>query len=179
MPDTVQAKRRAAILLRWLALSLLGGLLYALVKALWATIQIGSPTFDWQWYLALILLLGGFSTHLIWRWPPPRPSRVLLALLLLWAIGGYGGLGKTLLLRPAQSPPIPVSFWSPLKISQFPDELLKDRKQDADDDDHLAVGEQLAGRFLHGVPDLLKDLPGPFLSVDFGQDAPGPVIVSF
>jgi hypothetical protein len=49
----------------WLAVIILGWLIYALVRALAAIIYLDVPCIDWQWYVPLIVLLISLPLHLL------------------------------------------------------------------------------------------------------------------
>ncbi len=116
-------KQISCIALRWLALAVIGWLIYGLARALWAVIRLGMPWFDWQWYIAILALLAVLVTGLSWRWPH---SRAGIAGTLMWIIIGYNGLGQDIRLYPAQAAPIPISFWSGAGVCQVPERVLED-----------------------------------------------------
>lgn len=94
-------------ILRWLSLALLGGLVYALGRALLAAVRLGFPAFDWQWYLAITVALVGLAVCL--AWDTPRRLNLHFGLtLILWLAGGYSGFGQDVRLHPGRSGPIPI-----------------------------------------------------------------------
>jgi len=115
------------LLPRWLGLCLLGWLLYAVIRTTLGLIYLGIPWFDWQWYGALIALLGLLTLFLAgFRLGRPRGAG-LFTLLTLWLVLGFGGFGQSLTLRPNQAPPVPISFWAGAELgSAAPAELLTD-----------------------------------------------------
>lgn len=92
-------------MVRWLTLILIGWLAYALVRALWTFIRLDAPLYDWQWYLAIIILLIGLSTRIVWRLPRSRLAICAFAGLLIWVIVGYGGLSGVIVYRSARHSP--------------------------------------------------------------------------
>jgi hypothetical protein len=113
-------------MLRWLVLSLLGWLVYALAKALWTFVRLGAPLFDWQWYVALSALLVVGSIRFVLRWPRSPFVASAVAVLLLWTVVGFSGFWQKLNLRPYNAPPIPISFWARTEIVEVPEAILHD-----------------------------------------------------
>jgi hypothetical protein len=116
-----------SIVLRSLALALAGWLAYGLLRALWTVFYLGTPAYDWSWYLAITVLLPGLLVWLAWGRPHQRHALALFIPLLAWAIIGYTGLGQVIYLYPGQAPPARLSFWTPpIDWRQTPDSTLRD-----------------------------------------------------
>ncbi len=126
MAQPVPQKSLPWILFRCLAWTLLGWLLYALVRAVWTFATLGAPFFDWQEYIAIIALLIGALVYSAWRPPRPRSLLGLLVLLLAWAVAGWGGFGQVVQVAPARQGPISVSYWTGLSMTQMSDDVLDD-----------------------------------------------------
>ena len=115
-----------AVTVRWTILAVIGWLLYALARALWAIIELKLPFYDWQWYLALILLLLGIAAQMAWPLPIVRLKLALGIGLLVWLIVGYNGGSNVMRLNPAAEPPVKISFWASVAFEQAPDSLFQD-----------------------------------------------------
>jgi hypothetical protein len=122
------ARRRqiAAIIVRWLALTTIGWLVYGLARALWTFVRLGAPLFDWQWYLVLIVLLTILVARIIRSWPRSRLTRAGSIVLLIWIGAGYPGWGQVIHLYPAQAGRVPISFWGSRGLLRLPDAVLED-----------------------------------------------------
>lgn len=120
--------RRLRLVLRWLALTLLGYLAYALGRATLSFMGLGLPWYDWQWYLALLALPLALLWVLALGWPRRRYSGPFLLLLTLWLAAGYAGFGQTQTLAPAAAKPVPISFWAGEYLGFASDALLQDIK---------------------------------------------------
>jgi hypothetical protein len=118
-------KERITLAARWLVLILIGWLTYGLVRALWTTIYLGVPLYDWQWYLGVIILLIGLAIRTVWRWPT-KLIVFVFAGLIAWIVVGYNGFGQTIELYPGRAAPAPISFWVSQGISQAPEAVLED-----------------------------------------------------
>ena len=114
------------LIVRWAALTLVGWLAYALLRALWTIIYLGAPLYDWQWYLPVIALLVGLPIYLALRLPHTRLAWLALIGLLAWAGIGYNGFGQVVYLQPGRAAPVPISFWSFLDFSSMPEAVLQD-----------------------------------------------------
>lgn len=118
-------RAQARPIFRWLLLTLLGWLAYALLKSTGALIQFGFPWYDWQWYLSLISLVL-IATLKLARWWPTRLNALWISItLILWLLVSYSGFGQTLTLQPATQP-ISLSFWGGEEINTASDSLLTD-----------------------------------------------------
>ncbi len=71
-----------SIILRWTVLTLVGWLAYALLRALWAIIYLGAPSYDWIWYLPVAALIISLPVFITWRLPLTRTASVTFAGLL-------------------------------------------------------------------------------------------------
>ncbi len=116
----------SGIFKRWLALTLTGWLAYVLARALWTTIVLGTPFFDWQWYLAWLLFILSLPLWLLFRLRRNRALNLILALLGLWLIFGYNGFGYVRRLTAESHPPVPISFWAFSDFRQTPENVLRD-----------------------------------------------------
>src|SRR5262245_18687933 len=99
-----------AVLKRWLALSLGGWLAYVLARGLWTVVTLGMPFFDWQWYLAGLLLVLSLPVRILFRLRRGRAVTFILTLLTAWLMLGYNGFGHTIRLKVESQPAIPISF---------------------------------------------------------------------
>lgn len=118
-------RKRIILIARWLTLGLAGWLLYGMARALWAIIRLGAPLYDWQWYPGLIALLIGLTVHIVWGLPRTRRTTLAFTGLLIWVIIGYSGFWQTIELTPAQTAPVPISFWVS-GTDDLPDTILED-----------------------------------------------------
>jgi hypothetical protein len=109
-----------------LTLALAGWLIYALTRALGLMIAMGTMFYDWQWYLALTLLLVSLTTHFLVRHLRPRLARLLFSVLGIWLIAGYSSFGQRIRLEPGQYPPVLISFWAYSDFRQSSERLLND-----------------------------------------------------
>jgi hypothetical protein len=119
-------KHIALLVIRWLMLTLMGWLTYAVARALWTYIRLGAPLYDWQWYLAIILLLLLLSTHLVWRLPSRASAYAVLIGLFMWIVIGYFGFWRVMHVYPADLAPVPISFWARRDIVDAPEPVLED-----------------------------------------------------
>lgn len=111
---------------RWLAFFLVGGVVYVGGIALWATIQIGAPLFDWLWYVPLLLLPVLFLLSYCFRFSRNRILKRVYIIFFVWLLIGYSSLMPTQTLSLAETPPLPLSFWFSGRIEQLPPGLLDD-----------------------------------------------------
>lgn len=110
----------------WLALTLTGWLAYVLARALWTTIALGTPFFDWQWYLACLLFVLSLPARVLFRLRRNRAINITLAVLVVWLTLGYTGFGSVLRLRVESFPAVPISFWAFSDFRQTPESVLSD-----------------------------------------------------
>ncbi|HTP11022.1 MAG TPA: hypothetical protein VMP08_22360 [Anaerolineae bacterium] len=116
----------------WLALVVLGWLVYVLVRGLAAIIYLDVPFYDWPWYIPLIVLLIGTPVYVLSsrlrrdKLHVCRSAAVLGVLLLIWIIIGYNGFGQDTTLSLMDRAPISISFWAYSDFRQTPDAILKD-----------------------------------------------------
>jgi hypothetical protein len=125
MTPPTRQKHITLTIVRWLALVLVGWLLYGLARALWSVIRLGAPLYDWQWYPGLIVLLIGLTVHGVWGLPHTKQTALAFAGLSIWVIIGYSGFWQTVELTPARTAPVPISFWTS-GTSEIPDTTLED-----------------------------------------------------
>lgn len=111
MTPPTRQRRAALIIVRWLTLVLAGWLLYGMTRALGAITRLGAPLYDWQWYPGLIALLVGLTVHVVWGLPRTKRTALAFTGLLIWIVIGYSGFWQTIELAPAQTAPVPISFW--------------------------------------------------------------------
>lgn len=123
---STRRRRTMSIMARWLALTLLGWVIYAMVRALWTTIYLGAPLYDWQWYLAIVGLLVGLCARIARCLPRSKMVAATFGGLLIWAVVGYGGFWQTVHLYPAHVPPVPISFWASSAIGEAQEAVLQD-----------------------------------------------------
>lgn len=77
---------------RWLAFFLVGGVVYMGGSALWATIQMGAPLFDWLWYVPFLLLLVLLLLPHCLHFSRTRVLKLVYAILFAWLCIGYSSL---------------------------------------------------------------------------------------
>jgi hypothetical protein len=106
------------VIVHWIVLTLGGWLAYALLRALWTIVYLGAPIYDWQWYLPVIALLIGLPIYIVLSVSRTRLALLLLAILLVWVVIGYNGLGRVVYLQPGHAAPIPISFWGSVEYSE-------------------------------------------------------------
>lgn len=114
------------VIVRCLALTLIGWFAYALARALWTIVYLGAPLYDWQWYPAIIAWLIVLVVRVLWRLPRSRLTTLVLIGLFAWTVAGYNGFGRVAQVSPANAPPIPISFWAFGGILQAPETVLED-----------------------------------------------------
>ena len=117
---------KRSFLRTWLGLTLAGGLGYTFLRALATMIALGTPWYDWQWYVPLTAFLIGLALQVAWSWPPPRPLRWIYVGLLAWLIGGCSPPGLQEHLVLAGTPPVTISFWAYTDFRQMPEPVLAD-----------------------------------------------------
>jgi hypothetical protein len=116
----------------WLAVIILGWLIYALVRGLAAIIYLDVQFYDWQWYVPLIVLLISVPLYLLWsrlhhgKLRITRVAAVVFATLILWIVIGYSGFDRSATLILADRAPVPISFWAFSDFRQTPEAILKD-----------------------------------------------------
>lgn len=127
-PDFVKRQPKSGFLLltRWIALTLTGWLVCVLARALWTTIVLGTPFFDWQWYLACLLLVLSLPIRIFFRPRRNRSLPIILAALGVWLILGYNGFDRVIHLRADSHPPIPISFWAFSDFRKTSENVLRD-----------------------------------------------------
>jgi hypothetical protein len=173
MPLTPSLRR---FLQTWLALVIVGGLIYTSLRALATMIALGAPTYDWQWYVPLSACLLGLLLQLVWSWPSSRSRRWMYLALLTWLVIGFSppGLQEDLLLEG--TPPIAISFWAYTDFRQMPESVLQDLRTshailylhaptksfDGDSGQQLASGIQRLAA--HAIPVILMPPADDFLS---------------
>ncbi|MCL4267091.1 MAG: hypothetical protein KJ069_28185 [Anaerolineae bacterium] len=111
---------------RWLAFLLVGGISYVGGYALWATIQMGAPLFDWLWYVPLLLFLVLLLLPYCLRFSRSRYLKLVYIVLLVWLVIGYNSLTPTQTLSLEDAPSLSLSFWFPGRIEQLSEGLLND-----------------------------------------------------
>jgi hypothetical protein len=126
--QSVRYKHIVLAIARWLILILIGWLIYALVRALWAFVHLGAPLFDWQWYLVLVAFGLSLAVRMIWRLPRSALTMTILVGLVIWAVIGYFGFWQKIHLYPAHADPIPISYWGGRTLVDTPEKVLEDVK---------------------------------------------------
>jgi hypothetical protein len=111
---------------RWLALTLTGWLACVLARALWTMMALGTPFFDWQWYLACLLFVLSLPIRILFRLRRNRAVTLALAALVLWLALGYNGFGHVIRLTVESHSPAPISFWAFSDFRRTSDHVLRD-----------------------------------------------------
>src|SRR5262245_22647547 len=104
--------RMRVLLIRWLTLTLVGWLAYALLYDIVASIMLDMPWYDWLWYLPVSSLFVILPLQLAWRKSFTHRKGLVYGLLLVLSMGGYNGFGQTITLHPAQAATVIISFWT-------------------------------------------------------------------
>jgi hypothetical protein len=108
----------AKVVLRGLMLALLGWFSYLFSRTLLTFIRLDAPFLDWQWYLAILILLLGLSARIVWHNLCPKWSRVAAVGLLVWIVVGYNGFGRVRWIQQLNADPIIISYWTSTWIFQ-------------------------------------------------------------
>ncbi|MBI3942530.1 MAG: hypothetical protein HY326_05905 [Chloroflexi bacterium] len=116
------------LILRSLVLALTGWLVYGLTRGLLAVILLDTPTFDWQWYPPVTLLIILLPLYIVLHKLRNRIVHLLIAGSLVWAVLGFNGFGQALDLSPNRYPAVPLSFWAYGYFDEIPESILKDLK---------------------------------------------------
>ncbi len=111
---------------RWLALSAFGLLAYACLRAVYAVVYLGTPLFDWVWYLPTIGVMLGILLCLAFPVLWKRATIVTLVSITAVSCLLYGGGNRSIVLYPDQYEAVPISFWTGLDFRNVPDSLLED-----------------------------------------------------
>ena len=120
-------KRNPVFLKHWLALTLSGWTAYSLLHALRIVIKLGSPCYDWQWYLPVSIAIITLPMQMIWRRPVAQYIRIAYVGLILWIVVGYNGFGYSEQLSLDNTAPITISFWAPYTdFGDVPESVLLD-----------------------------------------------------
>ena len=151
-------KGQIFIFLRWVLLILSGWLLYCLIRALAGFISLGTPLYDWQWYVVIILfliILIIFFSGLLRRRPGSRGTKLGLLLLSLWMVLGYFGFWQKERLLPSRADKIKISYWTGTGIIRAPDRALDDL-QTTSGSLYISIGEnEFNGEY---TPNIVKGL---------------------
>jgi hypothetical protein len=108
---------------RWVVLTLVGWLAYALLRALWTIICLGAPAYDWVWYLPVVALLIALPVYIAWRLPLTRIAFFTFAGLVGMVLVSYNGFGQVVYLQPGRAMLVPISFWGSV---DYPEAVLQD-----------------------------------------------------